>query len=264
MKTVLTIAGSDTIGGAGIQADIKTLTINGVYAMSVITSLTAQNTTSITQVQDVSPDFLEMQLKAVFDDIVPDAIKIGMVSSSELINVIADFLKRHNAKNIVIDPVMVSSSKKTLLKENAIGALTNNLIPLATVITPNIPEMELFSNSKIDNEDDMQRISKDLVQKFNTSILAKGGHSNSDCNDLLVTTDGLCKWFLHKRISNPNTHGTGCTLSSAIAANLAKDVTLEKSVENAKKYISNILKSNLDLGKGSGPLDHAYGYLYNN
>lgn len=260
MKTALTIAGSDSCGGAGIQADIKTMTMNGVYAMSAITALTAQNTTGVTGIMEVTPDFLASQLDAVFTDIRPDAIKTGMVASSELIRVIAQKLKEYGAKNIVVDPVMVATSGAKLISDDAIETLKSELLPLADVITPNIPEAEVLSGMTIKNEDDMIAAAKVICEKFGCSVLCKGGHQINDANDLLYR-DGSYVWFKGKRIDNPNTHGTGCTLSSAIASNLAKGEDMDSAVKNAKDYISGALAAMLDLGKGSGPLCHNYKIL---
>ena len=257
MNTALTIAGSDSCGGAGIQADIKTMTANGVYAMSAITALTAQNTTGVSDIYEVSPEFLEAQLTAIFEDIKPDAIKIGMVSSSELIKTIAVNLKKYNGKNIVLDPVMVATSGAKLISDDAIATLKEDLIPLATVITPNIPEAEVLSEMTISNEEDMIKAAAYISEKYNCAVLCKGGHSINDANDLLYI-NGTYHWFYGKRIDNPNTHGTGCTLSSAIASNLAKGRDLNESVEKAKAYISGALSAMLDLGKGSGPMNHAF------
>ena len=257
MKTALTIAGSDSIGGAGIQADIKTMTMNGVYAMSVVTSLTAQNTLGVRAISDSTPDFLKEQLDAVFEDIFPDSVKIGMVSSSELIDIIADRLKFHNAKNIVVDPVMISTSGSSLIKNDAIKTLTSKLLPIATLVTPNIPEAEILSNIKIRNKEDMIKVAQFIEKTYKCSVLLKGGHSINDANDLLCEK-GKIIWFEGKRIDNPNTHGTGCTLSSAIASNLAKGFDLAESIKKAKEYISAVLSAGLDLGKGSGPLKHNF------
>lgn len=255
IKTALTIAGSDSSGGAGIQADIKTMTCNGIYAMSAITALTAQNTTGVTKIMEVSPDFLKEQIKDVVEDIFPDAVKTGMVSSSELIKTIAESIKEFKLKNIVVDPVMVATSGAKLISDNAIETLKNELLPLATVITPNIPEAEVLCGSKITSEKDMENAAKSINEKFGCAVLLKGGHNLNDANDFLF--DGkIGTWFYGKRINNPNTHGTGCTLSSAIASNLAKGYPLKKSVKNAKDYLSNALNTMLDLGKGSGPLAH--------
>ena len=257
MKTALTIAGSDCSGGAGIQADLKTMTMNGVYAMSAITALTAQNTTGVRAIQEATPDFLKQQLDAVFEDIYPDAVKIGMVASGELIGVIADRLRFYNAKNVVIDPVMVSTSGSALLKEEAVQTLVEELLPLATLVTPNIPEAQILSGLTIENREDMVAAAKQIGERHHCAVLLKGGHSINDANDLLYAKGELV-WFEGKRIDNPNTHGTGCTLSSAIAANLAKGFSLAESVQRAKAYISGALAAMLDLGKGSGPMNHAF------
>lgn len=257
MKTCLTIAGSDSSGGAGIQADLKTMTVNGVYAMSVITALTAQNTQGVSGILDVSPEFITSQMDAVFTDIYPDAIKIGMVSSPEIVEAIAKSLERYEAKNIVLDPVMVATSGAVLLKEEAMDSLINRLIPLADVITPNIPEGEILAGMKIENEDDMEKAAEIIGVKYNCAVLLKGGHKVNDANDLLYRK-GDFKWFLSERIDNNNTHGTGCTLSSAIAANLAKGEDLNQAIKNAKEYLIGALRAGLNLGKGSGPLMHNY------
>lgn len=257
MKIGLTIAGSDSSGGAGIQADIKTMTLNGVYAESAITALTAQNTTGVLSVLESSPQFLKDQLDMIFDDIYPDSVKIGMVSNSDLILVIAEKLKEKKAKNIVIDPVMVATSGAKLLKDDAINVLKNELLPLADLITPNIPEGEILSGIKINDEKDMQKAGKIISEKYNCACLLKGGHKINDANDYLYENKkGV--WFKGKRIKNENTHGTGCTLSSAIAANLAKDYDMENSIKMAKEFLSNALLDMLDLGKGSGPMNHAF------
>jgi hydroxymethylpyrimidine/phosphomethylpyrimidine kinase len=260
MNTALTIAGSDSSGGAGIQADIKTMTANGVYAMSAITALTAQNTTGVTGIMEVTPEFLSLQLEAIFTDIYPDAVKTGMVSSGDLIKTISSTLKKYNAQNIVVDPVMVATSGAKLISDEAIEILKAELLPLATVITPNIPEAEVLSGMTIKNEEDMIAAAKAIYEKFNCNVLLKGGHQINDANDLLYR-DGGYVWFKGKRIDNPNTHGTGCTLSSAIASNLAKGENLDDAVKHAKEYISGALAAMLDLGKGSGPLAHCYTLL---
>ena len=256
-KTALTIAGSDSGGGAGIQADIKTMTVNGVFAMSAITALTAQNTTGVTDILNSTPEFLAHQLDAVFTDIYPDAVKIGMVSSAELIQVIADKLTEYDAKNIVVDPVMVATSGARLISDDAIAVLKEKLLPLALLSTPNIPEAEVLSGMEIHSPEDMEKAAGRIYDEFGCTVLLKGGHDLNYANDLLCTGDGL-RWFKGKRIDNPNTHGTGCTLSSAIASNLAKGMSLEDSVDQAKRYISGALAAMLDLGKGKGPMDHAF------
>jgi len=257
MKTALTIAGSDCSGGAGIGADIKTMTMNGVYAMSAVTALTAQNTTGVRAIKETTPEFLKQQIDAVFEDIFPDSVKIGMVSSSELICVIADRLKFHKAKNIVVDPVMVATSGSSLMKTDAVKTLIDKLLPIVTLVTPNIPEAEVLSGLSIGNKEDMQKAAKDIGDTHGCAVLLKGGHSINDANDILYT-NGEYHWFGGKRINNPNTHGTGCTLSSAIASNLAKGFDLTISVQRAKEYVSGALSAMLDLGKGSGPMQHNF------
>ncbi|MBU3874449.1 bifunctional hydroxymethylpyrimidine kinase/phosphomethylpyrimidine kinase [Faecalicatena sp. AGMB00832] len=257
MRTALSIAGSDSSGGAGIQADLKTMTMNGVFAMSALTALTAQNTTGVTAVMEVTPQFLQNQIDAVFEDIRPDAVKIGMVASSELIRTIAQRLRAYEAANIVVDPVMAATSGARLIKEEAIETLKEELLPLATVVTPNIPEAEILSGETIHNEDGMVAAAIKISEMYHCAVLCKGGHSVNDANDLLYV-DGKARWFTGRRIATSNTHGTGCTLSSAIASNLAKGFDLETSVQRAKDYISRALSANLDLGKGSGPMNHAF------
>lgn len=257
MKTALTIAGSDSSGGAGIQADIKTMIANGVYAMSAITALTAQNTTGVKSIMEVDEAFLKDQMDCVFTDIYPDAIKTGMIPNPELMNAVAERLSFYKATNIVVDPVMVATSGSELMKNSAVKAMKEKLLPIATIITPNIPEAEILSGMSIANEAQMELAGKLLQESYGCSVLIKGGHSISDANDVLVK-DKEILWFKGERIDNPNTHGTGCTLSSAIASNLAKGYSLEEAVEFAKKYISNALAAMLDLGKGSGPMNHGF------
>lgn len=257
MKKVLTIAGSDCSGGAGIQADIKTMTANGVYAMSAVTALTAQNTTGVTGIMEVTPDFLGKQLDCIFTDIFPDAVKIGMVSSAELIKTISKKLKFYKARNIVVDPVMVSTSGSKLLQDDAIETLKASLLHQAILITPNIPEATVLSGITIENETDMVKAAEIISNRFGCAVLCKGGHRINDANDLLYC-DHKYKWFIGEKIDNKNTHGTGCTLSSAIACGLAKGFDLDSSIRMAKDYISGALKAMLDLGKGSGPLNHMW------
>jgi len=257
IKTALTIAGSDCSGGAGIQADLKTMTMNGVYAMSVITALTAQNTTGVRGIQESTPDFLKQQIDAVFEDIYPDAVKIGMVASAELIHAIAERLKHYKAQNVVIDPVMVATSGSALMKNDALQTLVDELLPLATLVTPNIPEAQVLSGLNIETKEDMIIAAKQIGDSYNCAVVLKGGHSVNDANDLLYA-EGEFRWFEGRRIDNPNTHGTGCTLSSAIASNLAKGFSLAESVQRAKDYISGALSAMLDLGQGSGPMMHNF------
>lgn len=257
MKKVLTIAGSDCSGGAGIQADIKTMTAHKVYAMSAITALTAQNTTGVYGVLESTPDFLEQQLDCIFKDIYPDAIKIGMVSSIPLIEVIAKKLVEYKAKNIVVDPVMFSTSGHALMCSDAMDTLKNKLIPLADIITPNISEAEALCGFSIENTEQMLEAAKVISSMLKGAILIKGGHLTDSADDLLFH-NGEATWFKGQKINNPNTHGTGCTLSSAIACNLAVGFNMKDSVANGKNYITGALKANLDLGSGSGPLNHCF------
>ena len=257
MRTALSIAGSDSSGGAGIQADIKTMSANGVYAMTAVTALTAQNTTGVTSILDSTPAFLSAQLDAVFTDIFPDAVKIGMVSSAELISVIARKLRQYEARHIVVDPVMVATSGSRLLREDAVEALKTELLPLAEVATPNIPEAEILADMPIRTPADMEAAARKISEQYGCAVLCKGGHDLNDANDLLWK-DGAGYWFNGRRINNPNTHGTGCTLSSAIAANLAKGMALEDAVRRAKEYISGALAAMLDLGHGRGPMNHLF------
>lgn len=255
---VLTIAGSDPSGGAGIQADIKTITMHGHYAMSVITSLTAQNTTEVSEIFDIPADFVEKQLDAVFTDIFPDAVKIGMVSSPDIIEVISESLRKYGAKNIVADPVMVSTSGCRLISQEAEDLLCRKLLVLADIVTPNVPEAEQLTGLSIATVEDMKKAAEKLSEELNTSVLVKGGHISGSSVDALCGKDGSLTLFEGERINSRNTHGTGCTLSSAIASNLAGGASLADSVRCAKDYISEALKAGLDIGKGSGPLNHFF------
>lgn len=257
MKKVLTIAGSDCSGGAGIQADLKTIIAHKCYGMSVITALTAQNTTGVYGIEDCSVDFVQNQIDCIFTDIFPDAVKIGMVSSLEIIEAIAQKLKEYKPKNIVFDPVMVATSGSKLLNDDAIQKLLSELIPLATVITPNLFEAEILCGFEIKNTEGMIKAAEKIAQNYGGHILIKGGHLEDNANDLLFS-NGEIHWFEGERIENSNTHGTGCTLSSAIASNLALGYSVEASIRNSKEYITGALSSKLDLGKGSGPLNHCY------
>ncbi len=255
MKTALTIAGSDSSGGAGIQADIKTMTVHGVYAMSAVTALTAQNTTGVTAVLEVPPAVLKAQLDAVFTDIPPDAVKIGMVASRPLVETIADTLAEFPVTHLVVDPVMVATSGARLLADDAVDALTARLFPRAALVTPNIPEAEVLWGRAIRNRTDMERAAEAIGRTHGCAVLLKGGHAIADADDCLWSRAGR-KWFHGERIDNPNTHGTGCTLSSAITANLALGHPLETSVARAKAYLTRALAGGLNLGKGNGPLNH--------
>lgn len=259
MKTALTIAGSDSSGGAGIQADIKTMTAHGVYAMSAITALTAQNTTGVTDILESTPEFLAEQLDCVFTDIFPDAVKTGMVSSTALIEVIAAKLRQYGAKNIVVDPVMVATSGSRLISEDAVGALCEHLLPLATVLTPNIPEAELLSGMEIKDAGGMERAARAISERYGCAVLCKGGHQINDADDLLYS-GGELRWFRGKRIATSNTHGTGCTLSSAIAAYLARGEALPEAVRKAKEYVTGAIEHALPLGHGCGPTHHFFAF----
>ncbi len=260
MRKILTIAGSDSSGGAGIQADLKTMSSHKMYGMSVITALTAQNTTGVYGVFESSPEFVALQMDAVFSDIYPDAVKIGMVSNKEIISVIADKLVEYKAEKIVLDPVMVSTSGSKLCRDDSIEILINKLMPLATVITPNIQEAQVLSDLEIESKQDMQRAAVKISENYSGCILIKGGHLTS-CSDDLLYTGGEFIWYEQERIENPNTHGTGCTLSSAIACNLADGCDIKTSIMNAKKYITGALKANLNLGKERGPLNHCWNLI---
>ena len=259
MKTALTIAGSDSSGGAGIQADLKAMTMNGVFAMSAITALTAQNTTGVTGIFEVSPEFLAQQIDAVFTDIRPCAVKIGMVSSAPLIETIAERLRFYKAEHIVVDPVMVATSGSDLIASDAVRTLRRELFPISDVITPNRHEAEVLAETPIHDRSEMITAARAIAARYSCNVLLKGGHSDTDADDLLVFRDGRKCWFPGQRIDNPNTHGTGCTLSSAIAANLAKGFALETAIARAKAYLTDALNAQLDLGHGSGPLDHTLG-----
>lgn len=257
MHTALTIAGSDSSGGAGIQADLKTMTALGVYGMSAVTALTAQNTTGVADILAVPPDFLGAQLDAVFTDIPPDAVKIGMVADAALIRVIAEKLDAYGARSIVVDPVMVATSGARLISEDAVDALCSMLLPRAALITPNIPEAEVLAGRSIDSRDDMADAAQRIHAQTRAAVLMKGGHSVHDASDLLVDAVGA-RWFEGRRIETSNTHGTGCTLSSAIASFLARGADVDTAVARAKAYLSGALAAGLDLGAGSGPLAHTF------
>ena len=260
MKSVLSIAGSDSSGGAGIQADIKTIEAHLLFAQTAITALTAQNTTGVYGVLDVDPEFVAQQIRVVFDDIRPDAVKIGMVSSSQIVESIADVLVECEATNIVVDPVMVATSGSELSSDGAVTALKARLIPLATVITPNIPETQVLFGRNVAGKVEQEQAARAIAHDAGVAVLAKGGHGENDANDVLAFPDGTVRWFEGERIATSNTHGTGCTLSSAIACGLAEGLSLEDSVSRAKDYVTGALAAGLDLGRGSGPLDHMWRY----
>ena len=260
MKSVLSIAGSDSSGGAGIQADIKTIQAHHLFAQTAITALTAQNPTGVYGVLDVEPAFVAQQIDVVFEDIRPDAVKIGMVSSPAIVDAIVDALVRNGAANIVVDPVMVATSGSELSSSEAVVALREKLIPLATVITPNMREAEVLFGAHIENAADQERAAVEIARATDVAVLVKGGHGENDANDVLARPDGTVTWFEGERVDTANTHGTGCTLSSAIACGLAVGKPLEEAVKSAKDYITGALSAGLDLGHGSGPMDHMWAY----
>ena len=257
---VLTIAGSDSGGGAGIQADLKTFSALGCYGMSVITALTAQNTTGVTGIHAVPPSFVTQQMAAVMDDIGVDAVKIGMLFSAELIESVAESLKRYGVNTIVLDPVMVAQSGDKLLQDEAIEALKEILIPLATIITPNLPEAKVLLDRDINGREGIQKAASSLVEFGSKSVLIKGGHlDTSESSDVLYIKDGERFVVLpDERVQTPNIHGTGCTLSSAIAAQLANGLEIEPAVRKAKEYIAKAIRAGARyrIGQGSGPVHH--------
>ncbi len=266
VPAVLSIAGSDSSGGAGIQADIKTITAHRLFAETAITALTAQNTLGVRAVLDATPEFVAAQIDAVFEDIPPAAVKIGMVSQAAIIEAIADRLESWNAPNVVVDPVMVATSGAKLISDDAVAALTGRLFGLATVITPNIREAEALSGRSIACARDQELVAQDLARAFSCAVLLKGGHNVNDANDVLAQPaqveddEPRITWFRHARVETDNTHGTGCTLSSAIACGLAQGRTLVEAVDAAKTYLTGALAAGLDLGHGSGPVNHMWAY----
>ena len=258
MRKVLTIAGSDSSGGAGIQADIKTITVHSMYAMSAITALTAQNTTGVYGIMQVEAAFVENQLDCVFTDIFPDAVKIGMVSGSACIASIAQKLQQYQARHVVIDPVMVSTSGAKLLSGDAYDTLLRVLLPLAEVITPNLAEAQVLCGFAINSKEDMAHAARAIAAKTGTAVLVKGGHLEDHVMQDVLCAQDVLTWFYADKVENNNTHGTGCTLSAAIACNLAQGDTLVESVQRAKEYVTGALHAGLDLGHGSGPLAHTY------
>jgi len=257
MKKVLTIAGSDSSGGAGIQADLKTFSANGVFGMSVITAVTAQNTQGVFAVQDIDVDVIEKQIAAIFDDIAVDAVKIGMVSRSETIRVVAAGLTHYKPAIIVVDPVMISKSGYYLLKPDAVEAMVSCLLPLATIVTPNIPEAEEITGKSISSLQDMEEAARIIYKLGPKYVLLKGGHREEDATDILFDGQKI-QHFTSPRLATKNTHGTGCTLSSAIAANLARGYNAYEAVKSAKEYITTAIKHSFPIGKGVGPVHHFY------
>lgn len=269
LSSVLTIAGSDSSGGAGIEADLKTIQEHGLFGTCAITALTAQNTCGVRAVEEASPQMVLDQISAVFDDIRPDAVKIGMVSSAAIVDAIAEALRAFGAQRVVVDPVMVATSGSGLIKTDAVEALEARLFPLAQVITPNIPEAQTLSGIPVDSADAMVEAARiiadgacpDAGVHRKPAVLVKGGHgvgAAGDASDFLLDEDGQEIWLPGTRIQNPNAHGTGCTLSSAIACGLAQGLSTEEACREAKAYVAGALAAGLDMGRGSGPLDHGW------
>jgi len=256
MKIALTIAGSDSGGGAGIQADLKTFSALGVYGMSVLTSITAQNTLGVQGIHDLPPYFVGLQIDSVMQDIGTDAVKIGMLSNAQIIKIVSEKIKEYKVKNLVIDPVMVAKGGDRLLKEEAVEALKQDLIPLAMVLTPNLSEAEVLSDLRIKNIKDMKEAARKIYKLGPKNVLIKGGHLLSNEAVDLLYDGNIFKEFKAERINTKNTHGTGCTLSSAIAVGLAQEKGIEEAVDIAKKYITLAIKNSLDIGHGHGPLNH--------
>jgi hydroxymethylpyrimidine/phosphomethylpyrimidine kinase len=253
----LSIAGSDSSGGAGIQADLKTITCLGEYGMTVITALTAQNTQGVKGIETVSVPMVEAQLDAVFSDIPPEAVKIGMIATPEIMEAVCKKLVEYGAENVVVDPVMVATSGSVLMENPTLHILKEKMLPLARIVTPNLYEAEVLSGIKIGGKEDMVKAAKVISSHCKGVILVKGGHLSEGADDLLYV-NGSASWYSGKRFDNPNTHGTGCTLSSAIATYLAKGLTVEESVKQAKDYVAGAIEAGMDLGKGRGPLKHNY------
>lgn len=255
MKNLLTIAGSDSSGGAGIQADLKTFAAHGTFGMSVITAVTAQNTCGVTKVQDIDCEIVQAQIETVFDDIHVDAVKIGMVSRSEIIKTIATCLRKYKPKIIVVDPVMISKSGYPLLVPEACTTLIKEFLPLATLVTPNLPEAEAITGFKVTSKEEMHIVAEKIIALGAKAVLVKGGHLNDTADDLLF--DGKEEiWFPGDKIKTKNTHGTGCTLSSSLAANLAKGLSLCDAVAASKTYVTEAIRYSIALGSGCGPTHH--------
>lgn len=259
MKRILTIAGSDSSGGAGIQADIKTITMHGMYAMTAITAITAQNTKGVSAVWETPKELLREQIRCVIEDIRPDGIKIGMVAGKEQIRVIAEELRRSGVEPVVVDTVMVSTSGRRLLEAGAETALCKELLPLARLVTPNIPEAQVLTGIQIHSPRQMEQAAQAIHERIGAAVLIKGGHLDGEAADLLFDEERMI-WFSHPRVENRNTHGTGCTLSSAIACRLALGESMEESVRKAKAYLTGAIRAKLDLGAGRGPLNHMWAY----
>lgn len=260
MKKVLTIAGSDCSGGAGIQADLKTMSAHGVFAMSVIVSVVAENTARVISIEDISPKVIADQMDAVFEDIVPDAVKVGMLSTPACMQAVAQKLRQYQPPHVVIDPVMYAKNGAPLMNPDAVGALIEHVLPLATVLTPNIPEAECIAKMKIESVEDMEQAARKIHEMGCQNVLVKGGHAVGDALDVLFDGQSFSH-FETARIDTKNTHGTGCTLSSAIASNLALGHSVQQAVKLAKDYVTEGIRHSLAIGKGCGPLNHFHAFF---
>ena len=262
MKKVLSIAGSDCSGGAGIQADLKTFSAHGIYGMSVITSVVAENTARVISYQNISPQIINEQMDAVFEDIFPEAVKIGMLSCEETMLAITAGLRKWHPHNIVVDTVMYAKNGDALMEPKAINTLIESVLPSATLITPNIPEAEKIARYSISSVTDMESVGRIIYETCGTSVLIKGGHKIGEATDVLF--DGKqYYYYTSERINTKNTHGTGCTFSSAIAAQLALGKSLDQAIQQAKQYITTAIQHSLEIGQGHGPTNHFYS-LYKN
>lgn len=261
MKKLLTVAGSDSSGGAGVQADLKTFAALGTYGMSCICALTAQNTKGVTMVVNTPEEMVTAQLHAVYDDIYPDAVKTGMLSTPGIVSAVADFIKNHKGPPLVVDPVMVATTGAVLLEEKAVELYKKELLPEATLVTPNIPEAEFLSGIKIKTVEDMEKAAKELMKYGSQAVLVKGGHRVMEALDVLYDGKQVYR-FPGKRIDTENTHGTGCTLSAALAVMLAEGMEIPQAVEQAKKYVTGAIEAAKDnkIGHGYGPVHHFWFY----
>ena len=259
MKTALTIAGSDCSGGAGVQADLKTMSALGVFGMSVIVSVVAENTARVLSIEDISPKVIADQIDAVFEDIPPDAVKVGMLSTPACMEAVAAGLKKYRPRHVVIDPVMYAKNGSPLMQESAISALRSTVLPLATLLTPNIPEAEKLAGMEISSEADMREAARRIQALGPQNVLVKGGHAQGEARDILLCGEDF-HVFASRRIPTKNTHGTGCTHSSAIAAYLARGEVLPEAVRKAKEYVTGAIEHALPLGHGCGPTHHFFAF----
>ena len=257
IPTAMTIAGSDSGGGAGIQADLKTFAALGVYGTSALTAITAQNTIGVSGVHEIPTDIIAAQMEAVFSDIGADAVKTGMLSSVAIVEVVSRQLQHHGVESLVVDPVMVAKSGDSLLQEDAVDALRTLLVPLAAVLTPNIPEAEALTGMKINSDADVRRAAEQIIQMGAGSVVVKGGHREGPATDVFYDGDRFQE-FTAPRIDTKNTHGTGCTFASAVAAGLARGMSVIDSVAQAKEYVTEAIRRSFAIGRGHGPLNHFY------